>query len=42
VSFVPTGGAAPDHDGLPRSLRAALDILGHEIQKLYEDAGLVA
>jgi hypothetical protein len=32
----------PDDDGLPRSLRAALDVLDHEIQKLHEEAALAA
>ena len=32
----------PADDRLPRSLRAALDVLDHEIQKLHEDAALVA
>jgi hypothetical protein len=32
----------PDADRLPRSLRAALDVLDHEIQKLHEEAALVA
>jgi len=32
----------PEDDHLPRSLRAALDVLDQEIQKLHEEAALVA
>ena len=32
----------PDNDRLPRSLRAALDHLAAEIQKLHEEAALAA
>jgi hypothetical protein len=32
----------PDNDQLPRSLRAVLDQLDLEVQKLYEEAALAA
>ena len=32
----------PEDDHLPRSLRAALDVLDREIQKLQEEAALAA
>jgi hypothetical protein len=32
----------PDDDRLPRSLRAALDVLDREIQKVHEEAALAA
>jgi predicted MarR family transcription regulator len=32
----------PEDDRLPRSLRAALDVLDREIEKLHEEAALAA
>jgi hypothetical protein len=41
--FRPNWGALlPEDDRLPRSLRAALDVLDREIQKLHEKAALAA
>ena len=40
--FEAVNALLPDNDRLPRSLRAALDHLAAEIQKLHEEAALAA